>query len=324
MKFGVDIECDQDEFEKSVQQAELAERLGYDSISIAEHHNAIGYVPLPLMALAAIATRTNRLLLGSNIVILPLYHPVQVAEQAAMVQFISRGRLLFGVGLGYLPEEFASMSVPFEERAGRMAESLSVLKRLWTEEDVSFDGTYYHFQHATVRPRLDQIGQPPVLVGGWVEAAIRRAARLADGWIPGPTVNFEVLGHCYSIFRDELARQGKPLDVEYRAARELFCATTREKAIEIGGRSMYQFYRDTYLQWPHPYLREPERHMSYEELAQDRFVIGDPDECAEAVRKLHDTGITHLTFRMQPPGVRWDAAVASMKLFMEQVVPQFR
>jgi probable F420-dependent oxidoreductase len=324
MKFGVDITCDQDEFEKSVQQAELAERLGYDSISIAEHHNAIGYVPLPLMALAAIATRTRRLLLGSNIVILPLYHPVQIAEQAAMVQFISRGRLLFGVGLGYLPDEFASMSVPFDERAGRMAESLSVLKRLWTEEDVSFDGKYYHFEHATVRPRLDGVGLPPVLVGGWVEAAIRRAARLADGWIPGPTVNVDILRKCYEIFRDELRRQGKPLDVEYLAARELFCASTRERAIEVGGRPMYQFYKDTYLQWPHPYLREAERQMSYEDLARDRFIIGTPGDCAQAVANLREIGITHLTFRMQPPGVGWDDAVASMKLFMEQVVPQFR
>ena len=324
MKFGVDITCDQDEFEKSVQQAELAERLGYDSISIAEHHNAIGYVPLPLMALAAIATRTRRLLLGSNIVILPLYHPVQIAEQAAMVQFISRGRLLFGVGLGYLPDEFASMSVPFDQRAGRMAESLSVLKRLWTEEDVSFDGTYYHFEHATVRPRLDGVGLPPVLVGGWVEAAIRRAARLADGWIPGPTVTFDILRTCYQIFRDELRRQGKPLDVEYLAARELFCASTRERAVEVGGRPLYQFYKDTYLQWPHPYLHEAERQMSYEDLARDRFIIGDPGDCAQAVAKLGEIGITHLTFRMQPPGVGWDDAVASMKLFMEQVVPQFR
>ncbi len=324
MKFGVDIECDQDEFEKSTQMAELAERLGYDSVSIAEHHNAIGYVPLPLIALAAIAARTKRLLLGSNIVILPLYHPVQIAEQAAMVQFISGGRLLFGVGLGYLPEEFASMSVPFEERAGRMAESLSLLKKLWTEEDVSFDGEYYHFKHATVRPRLDKVGLPPVLVGGWVEAAIRRAARLADGWMPGPTVDFDVLQKCYAIFRAELRKQGKPLDVEYLAGRELFCAPTRQRAIEVGGRPMYEFYKDTYLQWPHPYLREAEREMSYEELARDRFIIGDPDECAQAVTKLREMGITHLNFRMQPPGVGWDDAVASMKLFMEQVVPQFR
>lgn len=324
MKFGVDIECDQDVFEKSVQQAELAEQLGYDSISIEEHHNAAGYVPLPLMALSAIATRTSRLLLHSNIVILPLYHPVQIAEQAAMVQFMSGGRLLFGVGLGYLPAEFASMSVPFRERAGRMEESLSLLKRLWTEEDVAFDGKYYRFQHATVRPRLDQIGLPPVLVGGWVEAAIRRAARLADGWTPGPTVSFDILQHCYSIFRDELKRQGKPLDGEYLATRELFCARTRNEAVEIGGRPMYRFYKQTYLQWPHPYLREPERRMPYEELARDRFVIGDPDDCAEAVGRLRDLGVTHLTFRMQPPGVQWDDAVASMRLFMEQVVPRFR
>lgn len=324
MKFGLFVESDQDQFMKAVEQAELAEELGYDSVSVAEHHNATGYLPLPLMVLAAFAMRTTRLLLVSNIVILPLYHPVQIAEQAAMVQFISRGRLVLGVGLGYLPAEFESVSVPFGERAGRMTESLGLLKRLWTEEEISFDGKYYHFSHATVRPRLDDLGLPPILVGGWVEAAIRRAAQLADGWVPGPTVDFETLRKCYSIFRGELENQGRPLNVEYMASREMFCAPSRELAIDIGGKPLYQFYKDTYLQWPHPYLSEAERRMSYEELSRDRFIVGDPDDCAEAVSKLRDLGITHLTLRIQQPGVSWDDSVASMKLFMQQVVPQFR
>jgi alkanesulfonate monooxygenase SsuD/methylene tetrahydromethanopterin reductase-like flavin-dependent oxidoreductase (luciferase family) len=323
MKFGFDLECDRD-FEESIQQAILAEQLGYDWISIPEHHNAGGYVPQPLMALAAVATRTERILLESNIVILPLYHPVQIAEQAAMVQFISRGRAILGVGLGYLPEEFASMSVPFRERAGRMEESLSLLKRLWTQEEVAHDGKYFHFAHATVQPRLDRVGLPPVWVGGWVESAVRRAARLADAWIPGPTVDFEILRQCYAIYRDELTKAGKPLERDYPATRELFCAPSREKAIELGGMPLYQFYKDTYLRWPHPYLKEAEREMSYEELAHDRFIIGDPNDCIQAVRKLQEMGITHLSFRMQPPNVKWEDAVASMKLFMDQVVPQFR
>jgi alkanesulfonate monooxygenase SsuD/methylene tetrahydromethanopterin reductase-like flavin-dependent oxidoreductase (luciferase family) len=324
MKFGLFIESDQDLFSKAVEQAELAEELGYDSVSVAEHHDAIGYLPLPLMVLAAFAVRTRRLDLVSNIVILPLYHPVQIAEQAAMVQFISNGRLILGVGLGYLPEEFASVSVPFEERAGRMAESLGLLKRLWTEEDVSFDGRFYKFTHATVQPRLGGLGLPTVLVGGWVEAAIRRAAQLADGWMPGPTVDFQTLRDCYSIFRDESEKQGKAVSSEYMASREMFCAGTHEQAVEIGGKAIYKFYKDTYLQWPHPLLREAERKMSYEELCRDRFIVGDPDECAEEVGKLRDMGITHLTFRIQQPGVSWDDSVASMKLFKQQVASRFQ
>ena len=323
MKFGFDIECDQN-FATAVQQAVRAEELGYDSLFIAEHHNSIGYLPQPLMALSALATRTSHIQLGSNIVILPLYHPVVVAEQAAMTQHISQGRLLLGVGLGYLPDEFASFGVPFGERAGRMEESLQLLRRLWAEKDVEHTGKYYQFSHATIHPRLDTIGTPPIWVGGWADAAVRRAARLGDAWVPGPTVNFDTLRQCYEVFNEELGRTNKPPAQDYPATRELYCAPTHEAAVSIGGAAMYKFYKDTYLQWPHPRLRAEERAMSYEDLARDRFIIGDPDECIEAVSKLQAMGITQLSFRMQIPGLRPEDVATSMELFMDRVVPSFR
>lgn len=92
----------------------------------------------------------------------------------------------------------------------------------------------------------------------------------------------------------------------------------------MGGDAMYRFYRDTYLQWPHPYLGEAERQMTYDQLANERFIIGDPADCSQAITELAELGITRLTFRMQPPGVSWRDALASMKLLMEEVVPHFR
>jgi alkanesulfonate monooxygenase SsuD/methylene tetrahydromethanopterin reductase-like flavin-dependent oxidoreductase (luciferase family) len=148
MKFGLDVHCDAD-ISTAIEQAEHAERLGYDFLTVAEHHDAIGYLPQPLMVLCAVAARTSRIRLGTNIVILPLYHPVLVAEQVAVAQFVSGGRIICGVGLGYLPEEFASYGVPFSARAGRMEESLGLLRRLWTETDVEHSGK--HFQFATPR-----------------------------------------------------------------------------------------------------------------------------------------------------------------------------
>jgi len=322
MKFGFLLECDQD-FRGAVEQTELAEELGYDSILIAEHHNYVGYVPHPLVALAGLATRTKRIELGSFIVILPLYNPVQVAEEAAMVDFMSNGRLILGVGLGYVPEEFDSLGVPYQQRAGRMEEAIPLLKKLWSEDDVEHEGKYYRFSHATVYPKPVRPNLPPVWVGGWVEAAIRRAARLADCWVPGPTVDFDTLSWCYSIYRDELASCGKSLDIEYAACRELFCAPTAQAARERGGANIFQFYQDTYLKWPHPHLKERERGFGYEDLVRDRFIVGDPDECIEAITKFRSLGINHLLFRMQQPGVSWSDTVASMRLLHEQVVPHF-
>ena len=323
MQFGLLLECDRD-FSASLARASLAEELGYDSIFLAEHHNAETYVPQPLVALAAIAARTERIRLGTFVVILPLYHPVVVAEQAATVQSISKGRLICGVGLGYLPEEFASMGVPFRERASRMEEALALLPRLWREEDVAHEGRHFAFSRTTVHPRLDGHRPPPLWVGGWVEAAIRRAARLADAWVPGPTVALGTLRECYDVFHDELGRIGRPAGEERAAGRELFCAPTRDEAMRVGGQATYQFYKDTYLSWPHPYLTDTERRMTAEELARDRFVIGDPDDCAREVARLQELGINHLQFRMQPPGVTPEQAAESLRLFATEVAPRFR
>lgn len=133
------------DFKETIELASLSEQMGYDCVTVAEHHNADGYPPQPLVALAALATRTTRIQLVSNIVILPLYHPVIVAEQAAMVQFISEGRLICGVGLGYVPDDFESLGVPYGERSGRMEESLALLPRLWRETDVSHVGKFFEF-----------------------------------------------------------------------------------------------------------------------------------------------------------------------------------
>ena len=172
-----------------------------------------------------------------------------------------------------------------------------------------------------MRPRLS--APPPIWVGGWAEAAIRRAARHGDAWAPGPTVDFDVLRKCRAIFLDERAALGRPEAAEFPCARELFCAPTHAEAVERGGRAIHRFSEDTYLQWPHPYLGEEERRMSYAELARNRFIVGDPDECAQAVAELRDMGVDQLAFRMEPPGVSKDDARASMELFAEQVVPRF-
>jgi len=321
VKFGFLLECDRG-FDEAVEQAVLAERLGYDSVLIAEHHGHAGYVPHPLLVLAALAMRTERLRLGTFVLILPFYHPVPVAEQAAMVDYVSKGRLIFGVGLGYVKEEFAMMSVPYEERAGRLEEGLGAIRRLWTEETVEHAGRYFRFSHAAIHPRPVQKPHPPIWLGAWVEPAIRRAARLADTWTPGPTADLEKLRWCYGVYRDELRKLGKSTDIEYPAARELYCAPTSARARE-GGERIYRFYHDTYFRWPHPLLGDKAR--DYESIVADRFIVGDPPRCITEIERLRsELGINHLMLRMQAPGITPADTVASMRLFAAEVMPHFR
>ena len=166
----------------------LGEELGFDSIFMEEHHGIKDhYWPTPLMVLAGFATRTERVLLGSDVLILPFYHPSQVAEEAAMLDVISNGRLVLGVAIGYRPNEFALFQQPLERRGARFEEQLQIIRRLWTEDEVRFDGQFYRLEGATIEPKPVQPGGPPIWIGGWGPLALKRAATFAVAWVMGPT-----------------------------------------------------------------------------------------------------------------------------------------
>jgi probable F420-dependent oxidoreductase len=182
--------------------AQRAEGLGFESVWVAEHlvfpteirsrypYAAEGVAPInpatplldPLLALMQVAARTERIRLGTNVYILPLRHPISVARMVTTLDVLSRGRVSFGVGLGWLEEEFTAVGVDFATRAGRTREAIRALRALWTEETPSFAGRYVAFPPVRFEPKPVQRPHPPILVGGESEAALRRAAALGDGW----------------------------------------------------------------------------------------------------------------------------------------------
>src|SRR4030095_8019099 len=149
MKFGLGPLQAGGDFEETIRECERAEAAGFDSVWLGEHHNSILLYPAPLVGLAAIAARTRRVRLGTGVLLLPLYHPLAVAEEAAMVDVISRGRLILGVGAGYAPEEFAAFGVSIKERGRRMDEAVPLIHQLWSEENVTHHGRYYRVMHDT-------------------------------------------------------------------------------------------------------------------------------------------------------------------------------
>jgi probable F420-dependent oxidoreductase len=139
----------------------------------------------PLVALGYVAAATSRIRLGTAVVNLPYYAPVLLAKQLATLDVVSGGRLTVGAGLGWSEDEYAAAGVPFQRRGRRMDECLRCLKLVWTEELVEFGGEFYEIPASRIDPKPVQRPHPPVLVGGYSAAALRRAVSLADGYIGG-------------------------------------------------------------------------------------------------------------------------------------------
>lgn len=171
-----------------------AEQLGYESIWTGEHvvlvdpHEAPSPVPPEtnfvdtVASLAFAAAKTERIKLGSGIILLPQRNPVVLAKELAGIDVLSKGRLLFGVGVGYVPREFETIGVPYEERGARMTEHIEAIRELWTSEQPTFEGRFTQFSGIQSRPRPVQDPHPPIIVGGMSEPALQRAVAQGDGW----------------------------------------------------------------------------------------------------------------------------------------------
>lgn len=141
-------------------------------------------LPDPLIWMAYVASSTTTIKLATGIVILPQHNPVVVAKQVATLDYLTRGRVLFGIGVGWLKEEFEALGVPFERRGERTDEYIEAIRALWTQDKPSYAGEFVNFENAYCRPQPCQ-KSIPIIVGGQTKAAARRAGRLADGFFPG-------------------------------------------------------------------------------------------------------------------------------------------
>jgi probable F420-dependent oxidoreductase len=163
---------------------DFCEGSAIDSIWLSDRLSSVVPVPEVMTTLAAVAARTARLKFGPSVIVLPYRTPVVAAKEMATVDWLSRGRLLPAVGIGVdLPREFDASGVAFRERGRRTDEAIEVIRLLWTQDEVTFRGEFYRLDRITVLPKPWQ-QPPPIWIGGKSEAAIRRTARLGDGWMP--------------------------------------------------------------------------------------------------------------------------------------------
>lgn len=329
MKFGIIPVESAQAYQEALRQVELAESLGFDSVWLEEHHGTHGhYHPSPLIFLAGFATRTGRVRLGANIAILPLYHPVRFAEDVAQLDAMSGGRVNVGVAIGYRPEEFAAFQTSLDERGKQFVEMLKLIRRLWSEDAVTFESERYALKNFSLEPRPVQQPHPPIFIGGWGDLALKRAAVLGDAWIPGPTANLEKLLDAQAKYHAALAEQGiDPASRERPLTRDVVIASTDAEAEAQAERFLLAAYRDEYSTWKHPLIGKSDSTATdqFAELRRDRFIIGGPKKVIEQIRYFEQRfGMNHLVCRLHFPGMPPEKVTESVRLLGKEVIPAFR
>jgi len=265
--------------------------------------------------------------LNAGIVLLALHQPLEVAEYFATMDLMSNGKMIFGCALGYRPVEFNGFGVPEGMGLKRFMENLDAVKRLWTEESVTMKGSHFSLEDASISMPFVQKPHPPIWMGANVDAAVRRAARVADCWYLNPHQTLTTLRRQMDIYREELDRGGKPFPTELPIRREVFCAQTHDEAVRIAAPYMKAMY-DAYIDWGQDKRMaegDNDISMAYDELARDRFIVGDPDEVAEEmVRYNRELGVNHIIMSVQGVGMPQTQVLETFDLLAKEVFPKVR
>ncbi|WP_307823473.1 LLM class flavin-dependent oxidoreductase [Nocardioides nitrophenolicus] len=300
---------------------ELAAELGYDSVWTINHFQSNLATPQPISMLASLIPRSGEMTLGTGILLLPLFHPVHVAEEFATLDHLSGGRVVLGVGAGYRENEFAAFGVDPETRFRRFDESLRVIRALWSGEPVDHDGEFYPLHDASIGIRPLTPGGPPIWVGAGGKKAVRRAARLGDAWYaPGNAPSKTFLPDHLAVYDQALVEAGKDtVDVERPVGVELYCAPSDERAVAEAlphARTEYSTYAE------YPALRW--QRDRFDELVVNTLLLGSPEYLVERISALRDLGFNHLIFRPGWLGMPTEQVRASLRLFAAEVIPAFR
>lgn len=273
-----------------VEVARAAEELGYDSVWTTDHimmprgyDEPYGHIYEALITLAYIAAVTQRVELGTSVIVLPPRNPVLIAKETASLDALSGGRLIFGIGAGWMEREFQFLGSRFDDRGARFEEYLKAIREYWTSPEPSFEGRYVGFSDVNVSPRPARPGGPPIWIGGSSRPAIRRSATLADGWHP--------VGISVDAFRDGMARVRELAD-----GRSIIGSLRTRIAV---GRSI------------------PEARTA--QGAVMHTMAGDPEQIVARIKEYEAAGLDHLVAAFGDNTA--DSILADMRRFAEEVRP---
>jgi len=323
MEFGIYLNQYRDsradfEYEDIFEQAATMEELGYDIAAVGERHFYEDGFYDPFTCLSALGARTDSLTLMTNIIILPTYHPIRLAEQISSIDHLADGRTEWGVSLGYRESELINFGIDMDDRVSRFLESISVTKRLLEGERFDHEGEHFQFEDGYVRPEPVQDPRPRFWGGGNADVAIKRAAYRCDGFSAAVTEP-DQLREDVGLYYDSVEEAGKdPDDAEVTIMVDGYVAETTDDAYDALEPYMLDLH-EKYIKWGNP---EFDRRPTWEDV-EDQVMIGTPAEVAEKVEMYRDIGVDSLIFRTQFPGMDQQTALESVRRFGDEVVPEF-
>jgi alkanesulfonate monooxygenase SsuD/methylene tetrahydromethanopterin reductase-like flavin-dependent oxidoreductase (luciferase family) len=306
-----------DYYDQMLEQVEWAERLGYESFWFGEHHfDFFGVVPAPPVMMAAAAKRTTKIRIGVAVALLPYHNPITMAEEYAMVDILSRGRLDFGVGRG-TPPELKGFGVT-EDNRDRLVESLEIVKMAWSEGKISYRGKYYNIPGVNLNVTPVQKPLPPIYFAALSQGSYEVAGEKGYPILGIPYASCKDMADVkqkVAFYQDRLAAHGHdPKKIDVVQCFHTQVAATEKEADKNGRAGLV------------PYLtaRISIRPRDYDELYRQRMImVGDPKHCAEHIEEVRATGSNYVIFLMNFATLEQEQILASMEIMAKEVLPKF-
>jgi alkanesulfonate monooxygenase SsuD/methylene tetrahydromethanopterin reductase-like flavin-dependent oxidoreductase (luciferase family) len=308
-------------FANSFEQIAAGEEWGLDAAWLAEIHMnpTRALVTAPLVIAGAIAARTSRIKIGTAVQILPLGHPLRLAEETATLDQISGGRLVFGVGRSAFPRAYNAYGISYEESQDRFAESLDIIKKAWTEPVCSHQGRYYSFESFTLVPRPVQQPHPEIRIAASQPDTYDAIGRLGYPLFSAvrATPLSELAGHTRA-YREAWEAAGHPGRPRAYLQVPIYIAETEARALAEAEEGMMRFatYRADLLRGP----------PVYAEVRREKCIVGDPDSVAARLRELRDEArLDGVSAEINPGSMlSHEQVMASLRLFCREVMPRFK
>lgn len=324
MEFGVYLNQYRDSrynttYDDLLEQVDVMEELGYDIFAVGERHFYGDGFYDPFTCLSALGGHVDSLGLMANILILPIYHPIHLAERIANIDHLVDGQSSWGLSLGYRESELVNFGVDMDDRIGRFMESIHVLKRLLDGDRFDHDGDHFSFEDGFVRPEPVQEPRPPLYGGGNADVAIKRAAYRCDGFTAAITVP-EELESDIELYESALEEADKdPDDANVTIMVDGYVAETKAEAYDALDPYILDL-TEKYIKWGNP---EFEGRPTFDDI-DDGCMIGTPSQVAEKIERYRDMGVDRLIFRTQFGGMDQETALDSFRRFGDDVMTEFQ
>ena len=309
-----------------LEQADVCEEVGFDGFFFTEHHQQQdGYLPAPVLMAGMVGARTHRIKVGTCVLLAPLYHPIRLAEDIAVIDQATRGRMIAAVGIGYQPDDFDAFGVPVKQRARRTEECVEILRHAWSGKPFTYDSKFHTIENVRVTPPAYQDGGPPIWLAGWVPAGLQRAGRLGDGWIADPIQSLPVIKDYAEQYRAEAHKHGrKPFVVLMRdcvIGESWDACLAKSEPTMITHRWYYHY--GAYVK--DDYIKDVKKaqDLTFEIASEDRLIAGSPEQCLEQLLMWKEAvKPDYVMLRMRQPGGPPQAeALSDIRMFGEHVIP---